>query len=298
MYFKRKPVIFRQLLVMALLAGLFALFFACSSDDNVFVIPGEGTDEPDIKYEIHFIDVGQGDAIYIATPGKNLLVDGGWRNTGVTEYLKELDVEKLDIVIGTHPHADHIGGLIDVFHRFEVGEVIDPGVTHTTATFNTYLSTIDLYNIPFTVGRRGMSWELSNDASMVLLHPVNPGSDHLNNASVVARVNLGNISIILTGDAEKEAEAEMLEVADLLNVNILKVGHHGSWTSSNDEFLAAVQPEVSVIMCGIDNDYGHPHHVALERLEKTGTEIFRTDLHGTVLITSDGTEYSISTQKE
>lgn len=294
---KEQTTTIRQKLLHILFAVFLASLFSCSSDDNVFVIPGEDADEPVVKYEVHFIDVGQGDAIYVVTPGKNLLVDGGWPNTGVTEYLDQLNVEKIDIVIGTHPHADHIGGLINVFHSYEIGEVIDPAVNHTTATFNNYMATIDFYDIPFTVGRRGMTWELYEDAHMVLLHPVNPGSDHLNNASVVAKVTLGEITLLLTGDAEREAEEEMLEIAELLNADILKVGHHGSWTSSNEEFLAAVQPQVSIIMCGKDNDYGHPHDVALQRLKATGTEIYRTDMHGHVVITSDGIEFAITTEK-
>ncbi len=283
--------------LLIIVAGLTALLFSCSSNDNVFIIPDDETDELADHYEIHFIDVGQGDAIFVLTPGKNLLIDGGWPNTGVVEYLEQLDIEKIDIVIGTHPHADHIGGLINVFHAFEVDEVIDPAVVHTTATFNTYMSTIDFYDIPFTVGRRGIKRELSDNAHMVLLHPVDPDPGHLNNASVVARVTLGEITLLLTGDAEREAEQEMLEVAELLSADILKVGHHGSWTSSNEAFLEAVQPTVSVIMCGIDNDYGHPHDVAIERLKATGTEIYRTDLHGHVLILSDGINYSITTEK-
>ena len=199
-------------------------------------------------------------------------------------------------MIATHPHADHIGGLIDVFHSFVVGEVIDPGVTHTTMTYNNYMATIDFYDIPFTVGRKGMEWSLSENADFRLLHPQNPSSDHLNNASVVALVSLGEITLLLTGDAEKEAEQEMLADAHLLAADILKVGHHGSWTSSTTAFLDAVQPEISVIMCGIDNDYGHPHGVALERLQASGTEIFRTDLNGSIVIFSDGQEYVISTE--
>ncbi|MDR4987849.1 MAG: ComEC/Rec2 family competence protein [Bacteroidales bacterium] len=281
-------------LLFALAASFFVLY-SCSSDDNVFIIP---SDNDEFIYQVHFIDVGQGDAIYVVTPGKNVLVDGGWRNGGIREYLQSLDVERIDIVIGTHPHADHIGGLIDVFHAFEVGEVIDPGVSHTTLTFNQYLSAIDYHSIPFVVGRKGMEWQLSEDAHMVLLHPVNPSSDHLNNASVVARITLGEVTLLLTGDAELAAEDQMLSDPELLNVNVLKVGHHGSWTSSNEAFLAAVLPEVSVIQCGADNPYGHPHNVALQRLHAVGTEIYRTDIHGTVIMESDGVEYKISTEKE
>ncbi|TVR38976.1 MAG: MBL fold metallo-hydrolase [Bacteroidia bacterium] len=264
------------------------LCISCGSDDNVFVIPSEND-----VYHVHFIDVGQGDAIFVSTPVKNLLVDGGVRNSGVVEYLKSLDVESIDYVIGTHPHADHIGGLIGIFHEFEIGEVFDPGVVHTTNTFHEYLATIDLYDIPFTIGRKGMERELSPNAYFELLHPVSPSSNHLNNASIVARVHLGNIRILLTGDLEKEGEADVLKDPDLLQSHILKVGHHGSNTSSTMPFLLAVNPRVSVIQCGEDNPYGHPHQPVLERLAAIETQVYRNDLHGHVIIETDGVNYEV-----
>ncbi len=287
---------FYQITPLLVVLAIVSSFFSCSSDDNIFIVPSDD-DENAVSYRIHFIDVGQGDAIFIETPEQNMLVDGGLRESGVSEYLQTLDIERIDIVIGTHPHADHIGGLIEVFQTFEVGEVIDPGVTHTTTTFHYYLSTIDLYDIPFTVGRKGMQRQLSDNAYMLLLHPVNPGSNHLNNASIVARVTLGEINLLLTGDAEREAEQEMLNDPGLLASHILKVGHHGSWTSSTEDFLNAVKPEISVIMCGEDNPYGHPHDVALERLNAVDTGIYRTDIHGHVIIETDGFEYTIATAK-
>lgn len=288
---------FQRLLPLLFVIISLSVKLSCSSDENVFVVPSEN-DETENVYKIHFIDVGQGDAIFVETPQQNMLVDAGWNDSGVTQYLQSLEVERIDIVIGTHPHADHIGGLIEVFQTFEVGEVIDPGVTHTTVTFNNYLATIDLYDIPFTVGRKGMEWQLSDNASMLLLHPVNPSSNHLNNASIVARVSLGEVILLLTGDAEVEAEQQMLNDPVSLTSHILKVGHHGSYTSSTTEFLDAVQPEVSVIMCGADNPYGHPHNVALERLNAVGTEIYRTDFHGHIIIETDGIEYTITTSKK
>lgn len=269
-----------------------AILFSCERDENIIIIPSPDTDE----YEVHFIDVGQGDAILVITPDKTLLVDGGIRTSGVDQYLLDLGIEEIDYVIGTHPHADHIGGLIAVFNRLKVGEVIDPGVTHTTVTFNDYLTAIDANNITFTVGRRGMERQLSENAYFEILHPVNPGS-HLNNASVVARVTLGEIRVLLTGDAEREAEQQMLQYPDKLISHILKVGHHGSRTSSTTPFLEAVQPEVSIIMCGQNNPYGHPHSQAMQNLNAIGTEIYRTDTQGHIFITSDGKNYTITTQK-
>lgn len=296
--------IHKKFLFYLFILGLFSFslsFHSCSSDDNVFIVPAEEEEvaETEEKYEIHFIDVGQGDAIYISTPDKNLLVDAGRRNTGVVEYLQALEVESIDYVIATHPHADHIGGLISVFHNFEVGEIFDPGVTHTTATFNEYLSTIDFFDIPFTIGRDGMERELSENASFLIIHPNEPDPGHLNNSSLVAIVTLNQIKVMLTGDLEREREHKLAQKfeSDFLQSHILKVGHHGSHTSSTEMFLDAVQPEVSVIMCGVDNPYGHPHNVAMERLQQTQTSIYRTDLHGHIVIETDGTEYVITTEK-
>ena len=279
-------------LILPLFFLSIALLFSCERDENIIIVPSPDKDE----YEIHFIDVGQGDAILVITPDKILLVDGGWRNSGVEQYLNDLGIDKIDYVIGTHPHADHIGGLIAIFNRFTVGEVLDPGVTHTTVTFHDYLTAIDANNIPFTVGRRGMERHLSENAYFEILHPANPGS-HLNNASIVARVTLGSISVLLTGDAERESEQEMLQYPEKLPSHILKVGHHGSRTSSTMPFLEAIQPEISIIQCGQDNPYGHPHAQAMQNLHAVGTEIYRTDVHGHIVITTDGTEYTITTQK-
>lgn len=271
---------------------------SCSDDDNIFIIP---SDPDKYIYEIHFVDVGQGDAILVTTPEKTLLVDGGRRDTGITDYLDALEIEEIDIVIGTHPHADHIGGLIDVFYNFEVGEIIDPGTVHTTNTYNEYLELIDFYNIPYTEGRKGMERDLGENAFMEIIYPPEPIPTHqssrLNNASIVARVTLGEITLLLTGDAEKEAESDMLDDPGLLASDILKVGHHGSKTSSTANFLEAVQPEVSVIMCGEDNQYGHPHSEALARLNAVETEIYVTATHGHIVIKSDGENYTISTEK-
>ncbi len=292
--------------IIYFLAAMFvpALFFlhSCSGDDdNVFVVPGGDIDE---NYAIHFIDVGQGDAIFVETPEKVLLVDGGWGDNSVVEYLEGLDIEYIDIVIGTHPHADHIQGLIDVFYTFEVGEVIDPGITHTTQTFHNYLSVIDVYDIPFTVGRKGMEWELSEFAHMKILHPVSVPQNHtgsstvLNNASIVAHVTLGEVTLLLTGDAEQHAENQMLNEPELLASDILKVGHHGSNTSSQMEFLEAVKPAISVIQCGKDNQHGHPHGPVLQRLNAIDTTIYRTDQHGNIVITiTDGVEYEVHTHQ-
>jgi len=250
------------------------------------ITPVEELDE----LKVHFIDVGQGDSILIESPsGRIVLIDGGPRTAGekVVSYLKKAGISAIDIVIGTHPHEDHIGGLIEVLRNFPVREVIDPGVVHTTKTFEDYLTIIDQRNIPFTEGRAGMSRDLGAGAVMQILHPSSPSSSHLNDASIVARVVYGQMSFLFTGDAEEKSEFEMLARSNIqLNSTVLKVGHHGSRTSTSQAFLDAVNPNHAVIMCGKDNRYGHPHQEVLSRLAAAGVQVLRTDIHGTMVMSA------------
>jgi beta-lactamase superfamily II metal-dependent hydrolase len=212
----------------------------------------------------------------------------------VVNYLKNQGVKSLDLVIGTHPHADHIGGLINVLDVIPVKEVIDPGVVHTTKTFEDYLTLIDKKDIKFTEGRAGMSRDLGNGALMDILHPTSPSSSHLNDASIVVKITFGQISFMLTGDAEKASEDQMLKRKEDLKSTILKVGHHGSKTSTTPAFLSSVSPKVAVIMCGKDNKYGHPHDETLKKLADAKVDIYRTDVHGTIVITTNGQTYEIN----
>ncbi len=247
--------------------------------------------------EVHFIDVGQGDAILIQTPEQNVLIDGGDRGNTVVNYLNSKGVNSLDLVIGTHPHADHLGGLINVFQTIPVKEVIDPAVVHTTKTFEDYLTVIDEKEITFTEGRAGMTRDIGGGAKMEILHPTSPSTNHLNDASIVARVTFGKISFLFTGDAEQSSERQMLSSGKTLSSTILKVGHHGSRTSTTNSFLNAVKPEVGIIMCGANNRYGHPHGETLANLSAAGVKIYRTDVHGTIIITTDGQTYDINVKQ-
>ena len=246
--------------------------------------------------EAHFIDVGQGDAILIKTAEKNILIDGGDRGDTVLNYLRNQGVSSLDLVIGTHPHADHIGGLINVMNAIPVNEIIDPGVAHTTITFEDYLDVIDAKDIMFTEGRAGMKRDLGGGAEMKIIHPTSPSSSHLNNASIVARVTFGDVSFMFTGDAEQGAESQILNRDYELNSDILKVGHHGSNTSTTSPFLSAVSPSTGIIMCGTGNTYGHPHEETLVKLTNAGVDIYRTDTQGTIVISTDGLTYDVSQQ--
>lgn len=257
------------------------------------------TTTPSGQLKAHFIDVGQGDSILVQTPEKNILIDGGTKAAGssVVNYIKKQGIDKLDMVISTHPHEDHIGGLISVLQAFPVAEIIDPAVAHTTKTFEEYLTLIDQKDIKFTEGRAGMSRDLGGDAKMELLHPSSPSSSDLNNASIVARVTFGQVSFLFSGDAESKAESQILDRGYTLASTILKVGHHGSRTSTSQTYLNTVKPKAAVIMCGKDNTYGHPHEETLQKLAAAEVDIYRTDLHGTVVIQTDGQTYDINVKQ-
>jgi len=247
----------------------------------------------DSTVEVHFIDVGQGDSIYIKTPSQDILIDAGERGDTVVNYLNNLNVEDLELVIGTHPHSDHIGGLINVFKEIPVKEVMDPGVVHTSKTFEDYLTLIDEKDIIYTVVRAGIKRTYDDGTVLEILSPENPDEEKLNDASIAARLTFGEISFLFAGDAEVPSEKKMLEAGYNLKSTVLKAGHHGSSTSTSKEFLEAVSPEAVVIMCGAGNTYGHPHKETLAKLEAAGIKVYRTDLMGNIIVETNGSTYDI-----
>ncbi len=260
----------------------------------VSIVGFSGYDPADGHLAVHFIDVGQGDSIFIQTSSHQILIDGGDRGNTVPNYLTARGVDTIHIMIGTHAHADHIGGMINVMQELAVEEVIDPAVVHTTRTFEDYLTLIDQKDMLFTEGRAGMQRTIGNGKLLEILHPKNPSSHHLNDSSVVVKLTYGDISFLFTGDAEAGAEQEMLSrSAHLLDSTVLKVGHHGSRTSTTPAFLSAVDPELAVIMTGTGNRYGHPHEEVLTRLSQNQVDIYRTDIHGNIIVSTDGVQYHI-----
>jgi len=244
---------------------------------------------------VHFIDVGQGDSILVDLGETEVLIDGGDKLPGVVEYLNDYIDDPLEVMVATHPHADHIGGLIGVLDAFEVDEIWLNGDTSTSKTYSQFMLAINSEGAEVYEARRGNTIEVGGLVFDVL-HPVSL-SDTTNNNSIVLSLSYGEIDFLFTGDAEQQAESNMLETGILRDVEILKVGHHGSRTASSQAFLAAVQPDVAIYMAGLGNQYGHPHAETIEALEEIGAEIYGTDVNGTIVVVTDGITYAVQTEK-
>lgn len=245
---------------------------------------------------MHFIDVGQGDSILAESDGHYMLIDAGENDQAgtVISYLKAQGVTKLDYVIGTHPHSDHIGGLDKVIDTFPVDKVILPPVEHTTKTFEDVLDSIASRGLKITKPTPGDSYDLG-DASFTILSPVKDYGSDLNNWSVGVRLTYGDNSFVMCGDAENQAEEDIIKNGAVLKADVLKAGHHGSSTSTSDAFLKKVSPSWVVIQCGKGNSYGHPHKETMEKLKKAGCQVLRTDEEGTITAFSDGKTITWST---
>ncbi len=247
---------------------------------------------------IHYIDVGQGDAILVQAPGgQAALIDGGEEGTGVVQYLQTKGVQKLDVVIATHPHSDHIGGLIEVLKVIHVDKVITNGQMHTTSTYERFLDAIASAKADYQEVKRG-DIIFVGGFSFVVLNPVTTNGNDLNENSIVLRLVYEQVSFLFDGDAGAVAEGDMLASGLPISANILKVGHHGSRSASSPAFLAQVKPAVAIYSAGRGNDYGHPHAETLANLKAVGAQIYGTDINGTVIVTSDGSGYSIETEKQ
>lgn len=254
---------------------------------------------------VNVIDIGQGDAILIRSPGQVTLVDTGDVPTRdrLVNFIKHQGVTAIDNLIITHPHGDHIGGAAAVLEHFPVKHVYDSGQLATSPLYRSYLELIRKKNIPFTVLAAGRQLDIGGGAVLNIFAPVTPfisGTDSdLNNNSIVAKLTFGDFSMLLPGDAEQEEEARVLEkFGGELKSLVLKSGHHGSKTSSSVPFLKAVKPDAVVISEGAGNEYHHPHPSTLKKYQEMGLKVYRTDKDGTVTITSDGKTYAITKEKE
>jgi len=249
--------------------------------------------------KIHYIDVGQGDSIFIDYGDYDILIDAGDNDYGqtVVNYLKKLNTDDIELMVATHPDSDHIGGLDDVLSAFKVAKIIDSGVNHTTQTYTDYMAAV---NSEIAAGAQflnddDMSFDLGNGVKFEIIETGdNNGSNNAN--SVVSKLTYDGVSALFTGDMDEDAEAKILNRN--IDVDILKLAHHGSRSSSGAEFLAQVSPAISIISAGENNRYGHPHPETLDSLGKYTTNVYGTWLSGNVVVTVDGTNYFVNTDKK
>ncbi|MBP2637497.1 MAG: comEC 1 [Firmicutes bacterium] len=253
---------------------------------------------------VKVLDVGQGDAILIRAKDQVVLVDTGDvpAKDELVKMLKSQGITTIDKLIITHPHADHIGGATAVLQAFTVKQIYDSGQKTTSNLYKQYLTQIQKKSIPFTVVSAGMTIDLGSDMVLTILapdkSPITGSEADLNNNSIVAKLVYQNFSMLLTGDAESESEARMLKKdASTLKSVVLKSGHHGSRTSSSVPFLQAVSPEAAIISLGANNEYHHPHPSTLKKYQDKKIAIYRTDKDGTVTVSSDGKNYTITKER-
>lgn len=284
---KRNRIVF--LLLMVLIFNL--IMVGCDEETGYIGEDYEG------ELVVHFIDVGQGDSTFICFPnGKTAIIDGGTRKSGekVVNYLKELGINKIDYLIATHPHEDHIGGLPQIVKNFTIGKVYMPDRTASTKIFEELLNEIKNKDLKIEVGKGGDYIIDESTMKFFILAPNRDDYNETNDFSIVTKIEYMDNSFIIMGDAEESSEQDILKKGYDLKANVLRIGHHGGRTSSTSEFLNEVKPDYFVISLGKDNSYGHPHKETIERIKKTNSNILRTDELGDIVIVSDGKNLRIS----
>ena len=304
---KRKATAF---IIIAVLCFLFSLVISFLDSTGVFtwldlynkVGVFDGPANPDSEFSVYYLDVGQGDCTIVKSNNSVMMIDTSTkaRTDAINEAMMSLNIKTIDYLVITHQHDDHMGSATNILNHYEVKNIIMPKLSSvnmvTTKSYEDLLQTIankQINAIPATVG----STFALGDANVTIFSPSQQDED-LNNMSIVLKVVYGETSFLFQGDAEKKIENQLLSSDFDLSADVLKVGHHGSNTSSSDKYLKAVNPEYAIISCASDNSYGHPHSEVINRLKKYGISFYITALTGDITITSDGKNLSVATQNE
>jgi len=287
-------------IIIVILAVVYNLYTSPDTEDTNTPAP---TPTPQVVTSgndliIHYIDVGQADSALITLNDKAMLIDAGDSEDDklVVNYLKTQGITKLDYVVATHPHEDHIGGMDSVIRNFKIDTFLMPNVVHDSPQFDDMITALEDKSLQFTSPKVGDTYILG-EAKFTILSCKTEDVEDLNASTIVLRLEYGTQSYIFCGDAIKENEYSMMDSGLTLKSTILKVAHHGSTTSSLEKFILAVDPDIAIISCGEGNSYGHPHEKIVKRLDRLGIKMYRTDLNGTIIVASDGVTSTVTTQK-
>lgn len=287
----------KKLLVFILAFTLIFTSVLAINNDNVSFAAKQNTNKTEsTNLKVHYIDVGQGDSILVQLPnGQTSLIDGGPGNSSktVVNYLKKQNVKKIDYLVVTHPHEDHIGGLPEVIKSFDIGKIYMPEVTHTTKAFENLLLAIKNKDKKITITKAGDVLIDEKNIKYEALAPNSDSYDNLNNYSIVLKLKYKNNAFLFMGDAEKPSEDEILAAGYDIKADVIKVGHHGSNSSSGGKFITNVSPKHAVVSCGKGNSYGHPHKETVNRFTGNNIKLYRTDKDGTIVFTSDGDKITV-----
>lgn len=280
----RKKYIFIILFIISISFAVF-IFKFLNNNSNIIYAPEEG------KMIVYYLDVGQGDSILIQVNKKNLLIDSGPKSDKkkLLYYLSKINIDKLDYIIATHPHEDHIGNMSEIIDNYNVLNFYAPKVQSTTKTFEQMIDSLKAKNLKINVIKKGTdSINLGENTKVTVFSPTKDYYEDLNNYSPILKIQYGKTSFLFTGDAQKDIEKEMISSNENISADVLKVGHHGSSTSTTKEFLNKVHPSIGVISVGLDNSYNHPNTDTLKRLNDNKIKVYRTDKDSPIILTSDG----------
>ncbi len=273
-----------KLTICILIAAAAVLLCSCSYGSMPVHVP-----DPDVM-EVDYINAGQGDSILIQVNNKNILIDAGPEiNVNGTEvFLKSHSVKILDYCIATHPHEDHIGGMARILKDFRTEAFYAPEIAADTKCFKDMVKVLKNKNFHINIARAGIKLDFGKNACAEFIAPNSHSYNDLNDYSAVLKVTYGNANFLFQGDAQFLSEKEILKEGYDVSSDVLKVGHHGSKTSTSQEFLSKVSPKIAIISCGQGNDYGHPHKITLDKLQKAGCKIYSTYIDGNITLISDG----------
>ena len=287
---KLKRKVSKFALILTLIFSIVLIGCNTNSSNNVSS-PSSSSKE---NLTVHFIDVGQGASILVQFQNKNLLIDAGPRSSSddLMKYLKKVGIKKLDYVVATHPHEDHIGGMPDVIKAFDIGEFYAPKKQATTKIFESMITELKKKDLKIHVAKAGVTLDLAQGLDIKMVAPNSDNYEDVNDYSAVIKLSYKDTAFLFTGDAEKLSEKEILQKGYDLKADVLKLGHHGSSTSSSKEFLDKVNPKYAIASLGKDNDYGHPHKETIDAMKKRNITFYRTDKEGTVVLVSDGKNIS------